>query len=239
MGLLVTLSSSSWPIGAVDHLLHVRGVAEQERQVEHVEVVDHRAERADTDARHRDRADLGLLDRLLLAAELHGGEHLHAQPAVGRLVELLAHVLHRDHGRIADRMDVRGLEHELLLRRALARKARGRGSTQGAEHDGSSLHGSSRSIPCGTLSALWPFGRRFRRTINQPVDAGASACYLSGHHMTITIQSWQDHFPKRYPCGVPTAPCAAQLAHALVERLPPISPAASSRPARGCRPSRR
>jgi len=28
---------------AVDHLLHVRGVAEQERQIEYVEIVDHRA----------------------------------------------------------------------------------------------------------------------------------------------------------------------------------------------------
>ena len=62
---------------AVDHLLHVRGVAEQEGQVEHVEVVDHRAERADADARELDGADLRLLDRFLLAAELHGGIHLH------------------------------------------------------------------------------------------------------------------------------------------------------------------
>ncbi len=101
---------------AVYHLLHVRGIAEQKRQVENVEIIDHGPERADADARDLDGADLGLLDRLLFAAKLHRGEHLHAQPAIGRLFELLAEVLHRHHGWISGRMHVRRLEDELLLR---------------------------------------------------------------------------------------------------------------------------
>ena len=56
---------------AVDHLLHVRVVAEHERQVEDVELGDQRAHRADADARDGKRADLRLLDHFLLAAELH------------------------------------------------------------------------------------------------------------------------------------------------------------------------
>ena len=51
----------------------MRGVAEHVRQVEHVEFVDHRTERADRDAGEGDGADLRLLDRFLFAAELHGG----------------------------------------------------------------------------------------------------------------------------------------------------------------------
>ena len=165
---------------AVDHLLHMRGVSEQERQVDDVERIDHRAKRADADPRHCERADLGLLDRLLLAAELHGGKHLHGEPPVGRLVELLAKVFHRDDGGIAGRMDIRGLEHELLLRAASARQAGDCGSAQGAEHHCSSLHGSSRS----TLRRHFSWRRHFvgssrpfsMRQKTKLVDAAAPAC---------------------------------------------------------------
>ncbi len=56
---------------------------------------------APTLMRAMERADLRLLDRLFLAAELHRGEHLHGEPAVGRGVELLAEVFDRDHRRVA------------------------------------------------------------------------------------------------------------------------------------------
>ena len=93
-----------------------RGVAEHERQVEDVELGHERAHRTDADARDLQGADLGLLDHLLLAAELHGGVHLDADAPVGGGLELLAHALHRLDGRIAERMHVRGLEHDLGLR---------------------------------------------------------------------------------------------------------------------------
>jgi len=103
---------------AVDHLLHVRGVAEQERQIEYVEIVDHRPDRADADAGKLDGADLRLLDRFLFAAKLHGGVHLHAEPAVRRLFELLAEIFDGDDSRIAGRMDVRGFELRFASARA-------------------------------------------------------------------------------------------------------------------------
>ncbi len=100
---------------AVDHLLHVRVVAEHEGQIEDVELRNERAHRADADARDGKRADLGLLDHLLLAAELHRRVHLDADAAVARRFEFLAHRHDRLDGRIAERMHVGGLEHELLL----------------------------------------------------------------------------------------------------------------------------
>src|SRR2546430_1976086 len=70
---------------------------------------------ASADAGDRQGADLRLLDHLLLAAQLHGGVHLDAEAPVGGGRELLAHALHRLDGGIAERMHVRGLEHELGL----------------------------------------------------------------------------------------------------------------------------
>jgi hypothetical protein len=96
---------------AVDHLLHMIGVPEQERQVEDVEIGNHRPERADADAGQLDRAQLSLFDRLLLAAQLHGREHLDGEPAAGRLLELLAHADHDFDRGIAERMHVRRLQH--------------------------------------------------------------------------------------------------------------------------------
>ena len=94
----------------------MRGVAEHVRQVEHVEIVDHRAEHADRNARKGDGADLRLLDRFLLAAELHRRIHLHGDPAVGGLLELLAEIFDGDDGRIPGRVHVGCLEHQFLLR---------------------------------------------------------------------------------------------------------------------------
>src|SRR5438105_4988933 len=61
---------------AVDHLFHVLGVAEDERHVENVDVVHDRADGADRNTGDLQRAELGLLDHFLFAAELHRGEHL-------------------------------------------------------------------------------------------------------------------------------------------------------------------
>ena len=94
---------------------HVVRVAEHERQVEGVELGHQRSHRAEADARDLQRADLGLLDHLLLAAELHRGEHLDADAAVGGLLEPLAHAHHGLDRRIAERVHVGGLEHQFRL----------------------------------------------------------------------------------------------------------------------------
>jgi hypothetical protein len=99
----------------VDHFPHMRFVAEHERQIEDVQLVDDRAHRTDRDARDLERAHLRLLDHLFLAAELHGGKHLDRQPAVGRRFHLLAHSDDRFDGRITKCVNVGGLEHHLLL----------------------------------------------------------------------------------------------------------------------------
>ena len=99
----------------VDHRLHVRGVTEQIRQIEDVELRHQRTHGADADPRHGERADLRLLDHLLLAAELHRWIDLDAEATVGPLLELLAHPLDRLDGRIAERMHVGGLEDHLGL----------------------------------------------------------------------------------------------------------------------------
>ena len=67
----------------VDHLLHVRVVAEHERQIEHVEFGDERAHRPHADACDGKGAHLGLFDRFLFAAELHRRVHLDADAAAG------------------------------------------------------------------------------------------------------------------------------------------------------------
>ena len=107
--------SISSPIGAVDHLLHVRVVAEHERQVEHVELGHQRSHGTDADARDLQRADLRLLDHFLLAAELHRRIHLDAEPAVAGGLEPLAHAHDGFHRRIAQGMHVGRLQHHLLL----------------------------------------------------------------------------------------------------------------------------
>jgi hypothetical protein len=86
-------------------------------------------------------ADLGLLDRLLFAAQLHRGIHLDAEAATGRLFEFLAHVFDRNHGGIACRMNVGGLEHHFLLRcgRSTGERARN-GQDRGSEDGGEGLH---------------------------------------------------------------------------------------------------
>jgi hypothetical protein len=121
----------------VDHLPHVRHVAEDEGHVEDVELVDDGADRADRDAGELQRPDLGLLDHLLLAAELHRREHLDREPAGGRGLQLLAHALDRLDGGVAEHVHVGGLQHLLLL---------GRGRKHEREREGGGKRG--QTAPC-------------------------------------------------------------------------------------------
>ena len=161
----------------VDHLLHVRVVAEHERQVEHVDLRHDRAHRADADARDRKRADLRLLDHLLLAAELHRRIHLHAQPAAGRCFELLAHAHDRLDRRIAERMHVGRLQHELLLGESglgeiYCRCAERRDGAE-AEH-GAAIHAGPPSM--GAVTSALPLRERATG-----VDPAAGSCYATYH----------------------------------------------------------
>jgi hypothetical protein len=121
----------------------VGDVAEHERQVEHVELVDDRADRPDGDAGQRQRPHLGLLDHLLLAAELHRREHLDGEPAVRRLLEFLAHADHGLDGRVAERVHVARLEHHLLLGAGAGQRAQAERERAGERQPRSAVH----SIP--------------------------------------------------------------------------------------------
>src|SRR6266852_2174334 len=192
---------------AVDHLLQVRGVAEQERQVEDVEIVDHRPERADADPRELNGADLGLLDRFLLAAELHRAVHLHAQPSRGRVLELAAEAFHRRDGRITGRVHVGGLEHQLLLRERRA--------------DGS---GRDRSERQGKKPHCFPAAERQRsshgfllgfRGLGPWARAGCDCYILIYHRGTDPLRPWT---------------CLVSLARSVPR---PVHPTGSVRPGRG------
>ena len=102
---------------AVDDFLHMIDAAKQERQIEDVEVVDDRSQCPDADPGELQRADLRLLDRLFLAAQLHRGIHLDAEPAPGRRFELFPHLFDRLDSRIALGMHVGCLEHHFLVGR--------------------------------------------------------------------------------------------------------------------------
>src|SRR5262249_10655182 len=106
------------PNRSINHLLHMRRVAEEERQAEYVQLIDGRAESADADACELDGANLRLLDGLFFSTELHGWEHLDADAAVGRLLQFLAEVFHRNDSRITGRVDVRSLQFKLGLRKS-------------------------------------------------------------------------------------------------------------------------
>ncbi len=124
LGIVGDLVEQLLPDRPVDDLLHVRRVAEEIWKVEDVEIVDDRAERAHADPRQRQRTDLRLLDRFLFSPELHRRIDLHGDPPAGRGLELLAHAGDgRDRG-ITFRMDVRSLEHHLLLRQGRAAERR-------------------------------------------------------------------------------------------------------------------
>ena len=134
---------------AVDHLLHMRGVAEQERQVEDVEIVDHRPERADADARElrwrrpaparsppsrRRAASTGYictLSRPLVAAS--------------SFLPMFSTATDR---RIAVRVHVGCLQHELLLRQRRTARADESCDALRTTRDHARLHGFLPALPC-------------------------------------------------------------------------------------------
>ena len=140
---------------AVDDLAHVRLVAEDEGHVEHVHVRHHRADHAQRNARDLDRAELHLLDHFLLAAEHAAREHLQLDAALRARFELLAHVLHRDDGRVAGRVGVGSLERE-----GLRLGAEGEGGRQGGECV-SQFH-VFLFLGCGCMRAVFRACRRAR-----------------------------------------------------------------------------
>ena len=118
---------------AVDHLLHVRVVAEHERQVEDVELRDDRAHRADADARDRSAPTCACSIISFSPPSCIDGYIWMLSRPLRRALELLAHAHDRLDRRIAERMHVGRLEHHLALREAGGhRQGRGRGR-QGAE----------------------------------------------------------------------------------------------------------
>src|SRR5207245_2336306 len=102
------------------HLCQVPVVAADERQVEDVELVTHRAHGTDRNARELQSTELRLLDHLLLAPELHQGIHLQRDAAAGRGLDLLAHAHDGLDRRIAERMHIGRLPHRLLLGKRIA-----------------------------------------------------------------------------------------------------------------------
>ncbi len=135
---------------SVDHFAHVRLVAEDERQVEHVHLVDHRAHRADRDARDLQRAHLGLFDHFLLAAKLHRREHLDRDPAVRRGFELLAHAHDRLDRRVTERVHVGRFPHRLWLGECSTQAGGGEGTSGAGADQLTSFHRLSPRLAAGT-----------------------------------------------------------------------------------------
>jgi hypothetical protein len=73
---------------AVHHAVHVVGAAEDEGQRDDLGLLDEVVERPHRDAVEVDHAELRLLDRVLLLAELGRGEDLDAEPPAGALLEI-------------------------------------------------------------------------------------------------------------------------------------------------------
>ncbi|OSN20253.1 hypothetical protein BV360_01792 [Pseudomonas syringae pv. actinidiae] len=93
----------------------MRLIAEHERQVEDVDVRHYRADDAEADAGHLDRAALHLLDHFLLGAEHAAGVHLEGDLALGLLLELFAHVLLSHDWRVACGMNLGELDFDVCL----------------------------------------------------------------------------------------------------------------------------
>jgi hypothetical protein len=112
---------------------------------------------------------LRLLDHLLLAAKLHRRIHLDGQTSIRCSLELLAHLNDRFYRRIAERMHVGRLEHELLLR-----EGRAGCQSRGEEHAGG----------CGRNASLdHEYVPPWVRSRARPIDL-VPPCVLSGHMMT-------------------------------------------------------
>ena len=79
----------------------------------HERLGDQVVERPHVDPVQVDDAEAGLLDRVLLLAELRGVEHLDLVSAVGLLLEQRAEIFDRLDGRIPIRVDVGGAQGRL------------------------------------------------------------------------------------------------------------------------------
>ncbi len=141
---------------AIDHLLHVGVIAKHEGQIEHVELGNKRAHRPDAGARDGKRPDLGLLDHLLFAAELHRRVHLDADPPASRRLELLAHGHDRLDRGVAERMHIGRLEDELRLRRCRPDQIgweRAKSGKHAEAEQGTAIHEGFSSISCCVVVA--------------------------------------------------------------------------------------
>src|SRR5713226_7215254 len=114
-GLSVTLSSIAWPIGPSMTFSICSVLRNRNGRLNTLRSATTGPSAPTLTRASCKGADLGLLDRLLFAAELHRGIHLDADAAAGRRFELLAHVFDRLHGRVALGVYVRSLQHRRRL----------------------------------------------------------------------------------------------------------------------------
>ena len=95
---------------AIQHAPRMRRVTKQEWQIEHVQIVDHVPQGPDADTRDGQRAELCLLDFLLLATELHRRVEPHREATARGVGEFLTHVFKRDDTGVAQGMRIGGLQ---------------------------------------------------------------------------------------------------------------------------------
>ena len=110
---------------AVNDFAHVRFITKHKRHVEHIDLVHHRAHGTDRNAGNLQGTNLGLLNHFLLAAQLHGGEHLNGDAAIGGGFELFAHAHDGFHCGITHRVHIGGFQHHFALGLGLKPKRRG------------------------------------------------------------------------------------------------------------------
>ena len=99
---------------AVYHRARMFLAAEDERQVEHVDLWHHGTDRAQRSAQDVDGTHLGLLDHFLFATQHTTWEGLDFEAAIGGSFELLAHAFNGHHVGVARGVHVGSLEHHGL-----------------------------------------------------------------------------------------------------------------------------
>ena len=144
---------------AVHRLVHVIDRAEDEGQGRDGGFGNEIVERPHIDAVQIDHAEPGLLDRVLLLAELRRVEDLHLEAPVGSLLEQSAEIFHRLDGRIAVRVDVGGAKGGLGINGAA--RQRGQQSDSGCRQSSSGQH----SALLGFLGGLAFTRRQWNRSL--------------------------------------------------------------------------
>ena len=136
---------------AVHHFVHLRGIAEDERQANDQRLRHQIVQRRGVHPGDVDDAEAGLLQRILFIAQLAGMKHLNPDTAARAFLDQLAHELHAFDGRVAIGVDVGGAERDAL---GLGAATDPGGSEGGAEHEataeGITGHGPS---PCCAVCA--------------------------------------------------------------------------------------